>query len=300
MMNIAKLRTFGCKSESGALLQYGSFRRTHWSMMFLADTSALMRWCRWECCNTGITSSCSKEDSLQPDLPRLFRIQRGCHGGGTEAPDSELEGTGPQGATQSLGAATSYKVREGDTLTSISNKFNVTVQSIALLNKIADVDYVTAGKLLLIPLENTKSGEVTDKADGPSSILASEDSGSKGVFVQTESSLSVVPVFTSSYSFQTWHVRLALCLVLVFVISSFVKRYISDLRTRRHKDVLRYQVEKEVQDSCHRPKLKRWQGILDDDRKIDDVDEDLLADGRTVLIVDYQSQVIGVVACHLQ
>jgi hypothetical protein len=46
-------------------------------------------------------------------------------------------------------------------LTAIANRFKTKVHSIALANKIVDVHYIPAGKLLLIPLQSIKSDQVT-------------------------------------------------------------------------------------------------------------------------------------------
>lgn len=247
-------------------------RVEHWCIMSLAETCSVTRWRRQEYPIRG----------MQPYLSRPFKTRRENCGDGCGILDSKSEKTGPQVATKHAEAYTdchfSHKVREGDTLTSIANKYKVTVQSIALPNEIADVDYIPAGKSLLIPIEKFKSGEVHANADGTSSLKEFQGPEFQTVVVHTESSLSRLP-----FSFQTWHVRLALFLVLLFALSTFLKRCISDLRTTRREKILRYQVEKEVQDAHHRPKLKRWQGILDDDRRIDEVDGDLLADGQTVL-----------------
>lgn len=195
--------------------------------------------------------------------------------------DARSERTAPHLTTDGfVNGSRSYRVREGDTLTSVANKFKVSVQSIASVNEIANVDYVPAGKILLIPCGFMRTGEVVAKAELPSN-LESQPYEDKSV-VQTESSLSELPAFASAFHFQSWHVRLALSLVLLLAISSLVRRYISGLRTRRHDEFVQYQVQKEVQEGYHQPKLRRWQGILDHDRKVDEVDGDLLAESRAV------------------
>lgn len=245
-------------------------------MMFLAETCTLRRWCGQECHVNGI-----------PHLSRALKIRGEYHGDGCTIFDSKSEKTVSQLATERAEAYPdhpfSHKVREGDTLTSIANKYKVTVQSIAIPNEISDVDYIPAGKSLLIPIGTLTSGEVQAQADSP--LNSSEFPGSErdSVNVQMEGSFSRLPIFSSSLSFQSSHVRLALFLILLFSIFAFLRRCISDVRARRNEEVLRYQVEKEVEDAPHRPKLKRWQGILDDDRRVEEVDGDLLADGQTVL-----------------
>lgn len=43
-----------------------------------------------------------------------------------------------------------YTIKRGDTLTSIANKFNVTIESIARLNDIKDINLIYAGDRLRI------------------------------------------------------------------------------------------------------------------------------------------------------
>ncbi len=45
----------------------------------------------------------------------------------------------------------SYVIQPGDTLTSIADKFNVSVQSLVDLNHIADPNYILAGTTIKIP-----------------------------------------------------------------------------------------------------------------------------------------------------
>lgn len=237
----------------------------------------------------GITRFPSNQKSSRPNLsPRLFKIQRGRLRGGAHVDKAEMKRTESLEATEIREAAAvhhyCYTVKEGDTLTSIANKFKTTVQSIAFSNKIVDLDYVPAGKLLLIPLQSTNSDEVNTKADLPSSLMESlQRAELNNVVMQTGSSPSTLPMLACPFSTQTYHVKLASSLLVLFAIFSFVKKYISDLETTRHQEVLRQQEEKEVHDAYHWPKLRRWQGILDEDRKVDEVDGALLSDGQTIL-----------------
>ena len=44
-----------------------------------------------------------------------------------------------------------YKVKSGDTLYSIANKYGVKVQSIVTANKLASANVITVGQVLKIP-----------------------------------------------------------------------------------------------------------------------------------------------------
>ncbi|MCO5607547.1 hypothetical protein L7F22_061744 [Adiantum nelumboides] len=216
-------------------------------------------------------------------LPKHPAVIQGCHGFGADMNDARSKKTGPQVAKLGLADdSTCYKVREGDTLTSVSHKFKVSVQSIAILNDIADIDYVPAGKFLLIPQEDVKTGEVISKADHPSNSVETHTCEGKSV-VQTGSSPVGMAAFPSALGFQSWHVRLALSLLLLLATSGLIRRYISGLRTRRQDELLHFQVQSEIAEAHHQPKLRRWQGILEDDRKVDEVDGDSLADGRAAV-----------------
>ncbi|KAI5084381.1 hypothetical protein GOP47_0000550 [Adiantum capillus-veneris] len=245
--------------------------RSHWAQLHEID-EALGLWNR-EAIFRAVKAQPKKKQQQASN-------QQGCYGSGTDVNDSRSERIGPH--VTKLGFADSptfYKVREGDTLTSIALKFKVSVQSIAILNDIADVDYVPAGKLLIIHHEHMKTGEVVGNANHSSSSVETQACEGKSI-VQTESSLSLMPAFASSFCLQSWHVRLALSLVLLLAISSLVRRYVNGLRTRRD-ELLQSQVQTEIQEVHHQPKLRRWQGILDDDRRVNEVEGDLLADSRT-------------------
>ncbi|MCO5560694.1 hypothetical protein L7F22_014311 [Adiantum nelumboides] len=280
MMTISELCSFRTQSEPGAYTRIHSSSRDRWCMFFFANSFPLTRWYGVSFYRIGLSS---KEDILRPCLPRQSRILRGCHGFGVDMNDTRSEKTGPQVAKLGLAdGSTCYKVREGDTLTSVSHKFKVSVHSIAILNDIADIDYVPAGKLLLIPQEHVKTGEVVSKADHPSSSVETHTCKGKSV-VQTGSSPIGMPAFPSALGFQSWHVRLALSLLLLLATSGLIWRYISGLRTRRQDELLHFQVQSEIAEAHHQPKVRRWQGILDDDRKVNEVDGDSLADGRAAV-----------------
>lgn len=54
-----------------------------------------------------------------------------------------------------------YKIKQGDTLGTISKKYGVSIADLQKVNKIADVNVIKAGNTLIIPGENVKTAAVT-------------------------------------------------------------------------------------------------------------------------------------------
>jgi lipoprotein NlpD len=65
-------------------------------------------------------------------------------------------------ATAGIGPTRQYRVVDGDTLSSIAARFNVTTRDIVLTNEALDPDHIAAGQTLSIPvMKNTGAGTVT-------------------------------------------------------------------------------------------------------------------------------------------
>lgn len=104
--------------------------------------------------------------------------------------------------------ADSYTVQSGDTLSEIASTYNTTVEQLAALNSISNVDFITVGQILELDstastTENTASAATTDDSASTtstaaastdttttsySSNLSSSDAAAKETIAQRESS----------------------------------------------------------------------------------------------------------------
>ncbi|KJE98895.1 peptidoglycan-binding protein LysM [Streptococcus gallolyticus subsp. gallolyticus] len=76
--------------------------------------------------------------------------------------------------------ADSYTVKSGDTLSEIASTYNTTVEQLASLNSISNVDFITVGQVLELDLtasttETTTSAATTDDSSSATSTAASTD-----------------------------------------------------------------------------------------------------------------------------
>lgn len=76
--------------------------------------------------------------------------------------------------------ADSYTVKSGDTLSEIASTYNTTVEQLASLNSISNVDFITVGQVLELDstastTETTTSAATTDDSSSATSTAASTD-----------------------------------------------------------------------------------------------------------------------------
>lgn len=76
--------------------------------------------------------------------------------------------------------ADSYTVKSGDTLSEITSTYNTTVEQLASLNSISNVDFITVGQVLELDstastTETTTSAATTDDSSSATSTAASTD-----------------------------------------------------------------------------------------------------------------------------
>lgn len=76
--------------------------------------------------------------------------------------------------------ADSYTVKSGDTLSKIASTYNTTVEQLASLNSISNVDFITVGQVLELDstastTETTTSAATTDDSSSATSTAASTD-----------------------------------------------------------------------------------------------------------------------------
>jgi len=166
-----------------------------------------------------------------------------------------------------------HPVQEGDTLTAIAKQYDATVERIAVLNNISDADLLQTGQELVIPVlsqELTHNKETTSSKNlinctAPSRL-------EQGTFAlassRNKSTLSTGPATSGYRTFSVPNlVKLALPLMLMAPILGFGVRCLADyIHIHINKEVARRYAELEAYHARHRPKVKRWQSILDGDR----------------------------------
>ncbi|CAM6052038.1 unnamed protein product [Sphagnum compactum] len=165
-----------------------------------------------------------------------------------------------------------HPVQEGETLTAIAKQYDATVERIAVLNNISDADLLQTGQELVIPV---LSQELTHNETTSSEDLINYTAPSRleqGTFElassRNKSTLSVGPATSGYRTFSVPNlVKLALPLMLMAPILGFGVRCLADyIHIHINKEVARRYAELEAYHARHRPKVKRWQSILDGDR----------------------------------
>ncbi|KAH7296771.1 hypothetical protein KP509_26G038200 [Ceratopteris richardii] len=200
MMSVSELCSFRTTSESGTLSGQRSFQRACWCMIFVAESPNVMRWSGYG------WSAIGNENFRRPRFSRNVLSIRGCYRLGTNGNGDRQERIQLQASAKGFGDFSfGYKVREGDTLTSIAKKYNVPIQTIAAFNEIIDVDYLPAGKVLLIPNADVTTGKDIAEDHKLSNFVKLRTSGG-GTTSQTESSVIPMPVSSSAFCVQSWHV----------------------------------------------------------------------------------------------
>ncbi|BBN14052.1 hypothetical protein MPTK1_6g08460 [Marchantia polymorpha subsp. ruderalis] len=188
-------------------------------------------------------------------------------------------------------ASCSYLIQDGDTLTSIANKFKTSVPVLAQVNKIENVDLLLAGQPILIPRAYERvpgPGVDIDEFPVPSGYEL-RTSPSTTVYHQlgytsvpnAREATSNTPAQESRSQVLAASVMLppvgpnfakfAVPVLLIAPLLGFCIRCIVDaLYIHMDKEAAKQQSERESYVETHRPKAKRWQRILEEDRDSDD------------------------------
>ncbi|CAK7327834.1 unnamed protein product [Dovyalis caffra] len=168
-----------------------------------------------------------------------------------------------------------HVVKEGETLSSISKQYGVSIYSIASANKnIMDVDLVSKGQLLNIPASAPADTQTVKKCELP-------------CFDQLErlqSSMKIMDGFLNQKCFITVtthslpHAKATgYFLVLVPVIAFCIRCIIGAFHTRARRD-LGFQASNESGTHHDVPKSKRWKYALSDMKEPDNFDGESVLD----------------------
>ncbi|EFJ16844.1 hypothetical protein SELMODRAFT_421511 [Selaginella moellendorffii] len=153
-----------------------------------------------------------------------------------------------------------HNVQEGETLTSIARQYSTSVQTIALANKIDDIDLLQTGRVLLVPVQPRVFQKVA------ALVIQDTPSTSEEIISTVAQPRSPVPPWMVS-GFPNFVSFTAPLLLLVPVVLLGFRKLLQEAQNRIKVEVSRTQAEKELWDVQRRPRLHRWQRILDGDRE---------------------------------
>lgn len=196
---------------------------------------------------------------------------------------AELSGTDVKGIDSSTRDdlpntdATVYIIKEGDTLTAIAKRYSTTISRLAVDNGIENVDELQVGEKLVVPLLAAGVRKVSShvQAETPFSTdrvyTVSTANGVRDLSTATTSGYDT-PTLSHVGDHSPFPVgilaQVVIPLLLIAPVVGFCVRCVVDyIQDRIEKEIRAKQADMETYRSRHRPKLNRWQGILDEDRE---------------------------------
>lgn len=171
-----------------------------------------------------------------------------------------------------------YIIKEGDTLTAIATRFETTISRLAADNGIKDVDLLQSGEKLAVPLRAADAQKVRPPIQSVnpdvSEIVHTVPPARSGreLSTATTSGYDIPSSFSHVGSHSAFPAgilaQVVIPLLIIAPVVGFCVRCAVDyIQDRIQKEIRSNQAEMETYRSRHRPKLKRWQGILDEDRE---------------------------------
>ncbi|KAG0580369.1 hypothetical protein KC19_4G168300 [Ceratodon purpureus] len=169
-------------------------------------------------------------------------------------------------------------IEEGETLTSIAKRYKTTVSRLASANEIEDVDVLQTGEELVIPFRAAGVRKVSSRLKSESPVVLNTArtkayaKNARGLRTATTSGYDTPSTLSHVGEHSPFPVRtlaqVVIPLLLIAPIVGFCVRCAVDyIQERIHKEVRARQAELEIYYSRHRPRVNRWQGILDEDRE---------------------------------
>eukprot|EP01018_Ginkgo_biloba_P011193 Gb_38515 [translate_table: standard] len=168
--------------------------------------------------------------------------------------------------TNEAGTSISHTVKEGQTLTSIARQYGTSVQEIAFMNRIDNVDLLQAGQLLLVPVHSEVFQTVLN------GTVRLDRKAPKDHNMMQVSAVSIMPaklrapVMSSLLSIR--FVKATAPFVVLAPVLLLCIRYLVDtIQLRVNEEALNQRTQKEKLITQHGPSHRRWRGILDEDRE---------------------------------
>jgi LysM repeat protein len=170
-----------------------------------------------------------------------------------------------------------YFIKEGDTLTAIAKRFNTTISRLAGDNGIDNVDILLPGEKLVIHFPSERTRQVPFRAKPEISVATSKMLGKapaklvKELNTATTSGYDTAPSYSHVGGFSPVPsgimAQVIIPLLLIAPVVGFCFRCAVDyIQERIQKEIEAKHAELESYRSRRRPKVNRWQGILDEDR----------------------------------
>lgn len=133
------------------LLAVGWFIRSYmpnWANGLLNTGTSSAQWQQFIQNSEGVINNAFQQQgtSVQPTIPP---VQQPVYVTPVPVPSTGTGNTAAGGTTTT--GPVQYEVKAGDTLTSIAQRFNVTVSDIMAVNPLTSADYIKAGDILYIP-----------------------------------------------------------------------------------------------------------------------------------------------------
>lgn len=157
-----------------------------------------------------------------------------------------------------------HTVTEGQTLSSIARQYETSIEEIALMNHIQNIDMIQAGQLLVVPVHRKVLKWV------PSRTMGLDEITQKDQNMMPVSSISITPstlpgfVISSPVSLQL--VKATVPFLFMFPILAFcIRALVYSVLSRMGEETYNQKSDKENLIAQHGPKLTRWHGVLDGD-----------------------------------
>lgn len=155
-----------------------------------------------------------------------------------------------------------HTVIEGQTLASIARQYETSIEKIALMNHIENIDMIQAGQLLVVPVHRKVLKLVPSRTAGLVEITLKDHNIVPVSSISTTP--STLPGFLISSPVSLQLVKATVPFLLLFPILAFcIRALVYSVLSRMDEETGNWKSDKENLTAEHEPKLTRWHGILD-------------------------------------
>lgn len=157
-----------------------------------------------------------------------------------------------------------HTVTVGQTLASIARQYDTSIEEIALMNRIEDIDMIQAGQLLIVPVHSKVLRRVPSRTMGLDEITRKDQN------MMPDSSISIKPstlpgfIISSPVSLQLVKATVPFLLLLP-IVAFCIRALVYSVLSRMGEETYNQKSDKVNLIAQHGPKLTRWHGVLDGD-----------------------------------
>lgn len=159
-----------------------------------------------------------------------------------------------------------HTVIEGQTLASIARQYKTSIEEIALMNHIENIDMIQAGQLLVVSVHRKVLKLVPSGTMGLAEVTLKDQNMIPVSSISTTP--SNLPGFVISSPVSLQFVKTTVPFLLLFPILAFcIRALVYSVLSRMGEETGNWKSDKENLTAEHEPKLTRWHGILDGDNE---------------------------------